>query len=422
MQVLESALAFAIIMLVLSMVTTTIVETIHRALGLREQGLKYMLGRLFDQAMAGAVQRTGGGLTGVALQSFRNEFVDRMTANRAPMGVKPDGQATSTSWVDRVMGRAWNGDQLGTLSVTAFMERLGSDDVGAKLVAAAKAEAADAVDAVLQDVAQKFEAFGKDASTFFQSRARFVSVMVAIVIAFCLHVDAIDIFRTLMRDPAVRSRVIERTDKVIQQAEAGGTVTRGAPATTLAPQPATGAAEVEELKKKYEEAIKSLNSAKTELREIGIPIGWTEQRQNAAKLWFNAKCKNTLTKEDQPLMAAACQPGEQRVDEAYWNAASLGVYLSLLLGGLLIGLGGPFWFDAVKNLTNIRNLAQQAQASAPPAGAAPAGGAGGTTTPQPQTPVDVFKAANAARPVTGANVAPPRPQLNADGSVASEQT
>ena len=30
----------------------------------------------------------------------------------------------------------------------------------------------------------------------------------------------------------------------------------------------------------------------------------------------------------------------------------------LFLGGLLIGLGAPFWYNAVNGLTNIRNVAR----------------------------------------------------------------
>jgi hypothetical protein len=85
----------------------------------------------------------------------------------------------------------------------------------------------------------------------------------------------------------------------------------------------------------------------------------------------------------------------------------------LLLGGLLIGLGAPFWYDAVTGLTNIRSTVQQVsgggqkKASAPgqPGAAAPQAGAVPATPdptdpdrPQPDTPVGTFTIANAARP------------------------
>ena len=49
---LNAALAFAITMLILSMVVSTLVETLHRFLRLRADGLRIMLGKLFDDVVA----------------------------------------------------------------------------------------------------------------------------------------------------------------------------------------------------------------------------------------------------------------------------------------------------------------------------------------------------------------------------------
>ena len=46
MRSLDAALAFAITMLVLAMVVTTLVETLHRIFGLREKGLALPSGLL----------------------------------------------------------------------------------------------------------------------------------------------------------------------------------------------------------------------------------------------------------------------------------------------------------------------------------------------------------------------------------------
>ena len=52
MQLIEAALAFAITMLVLSLVVSSFVELVHRIFSMREDGLKHMLGQLFDQVLA----------------------------------------------------------------------------------------------------------------------------------------------------------------------------------------------------------------------------------------------------------------------------------------------------------------------------------------------------------------------------------
>ena len=52
MQLIEAALAFAITMLALSLVVSSFVEIIHRIFSMREAGLKYVLGQMFDQVIA----------------------------------------------------------------------------------------------------------------------------------------------------------------------------------------------------------------------------------------------------------------------------------------------------------------------------------------------------------------------------------
>src|SRR5204862_3951769 len=102
---IEAALAFAITMLALSLVCSSIVEVIHRTFKLREAGLKYMLEQLFDQVLVGYLKP---GLEAKAkaklgdkyiansqyvrdgLKTFRDGFVERMRGNRSPVGVKPD--------------------------------------------------------------------------------------------------------------------------------------------------------------------------------------------------------------------------------------------------------------------------------------------------------------------------------------------
>ena len=56
---LNAALAFAITMLILSMVTSVFVETIHRFIGLREKGLKLLVGHVYDWVIAPYLDKQG---------------------------------------------------------------------------------------------------------------------------------------------------------------------------------------------------------------------------------------------------------------------------------------------------------------------------------------------------------------------------
>jgi hypothetical protein len=142
MEILSAALAFAITMLVLAMVVSAFVELIHRILSMRESGLQYMLQQTFDQVLSKyctqeAVQRLTPdlaprqpgnkfvefvralGAMGVkpetATETLRRSFVERMSTNRAPMGVPPD--ATPTDHPAKVQKNACGGSASGAAAI-----------------------------------------------------------------------------------------------------------------------------------------------------------------------------------------------------------------------------------------------------------------------------------------------------------------
>src|SRR5689334_21907620 len=148
---LAAALAFAVTMLALSTVVTTTVETIHRILGLREDGLRSMLQHLYDAAIAPHVDRAfpNGG-------PDRDEFLQCMTTNRAPVGDAglPAAAAPRLAATDdrRFLSWIWGGRRLGSLSVDDFMARLGASRFGDAVAQLQTDVGSTAVDAVVQDI------------------------------------------------------------------------------------------------------------------------------------------------------------------------------------------------------------------------------------------------------------------------------
>ena len=176
MQALDAGLAFAITMLILAMVVTTLVETLHRLFGLREKGLAILLGNFYDRIL---FSRSGGALRGA---DDRRRFIEMMTINRGPVGKAPMTRARAAlnrhlnvdaqSEDRKFLSWIWGGRRLGSLGLTAFMERLGGSEYGAQLVTQAGTAGDKGVEWVVKDVAQKFDAFGVEASEYFESRAR----------------------------------------------------------------------------------------------------------------------------------------------------------------------------------------------------------------------------------------------------------
>jgi hypothetical protein len=259
--------------------------------------------------------------------------------------------------------------------------------------------------------------------------------LVAIVLAFWMHVDAFELFTTFMRDPATRNAMIDKQAEYSKKFEGalrppGTTAPANPPRQTtvieatlqLAPQGATASPpvnpgqqvppQVRELQDQYARAITELKDAQTQLVTLGVPIGWTQERRQAANMvsifWT---CRIDDPRSTERSWFGSCDAG--RMNVWFGLPTNPGVILSLIVGGLLIGLGGPFWHDAVRSLTNIRSLARSAGAdSGTAAAAAIAGGVG-----QPKTPVDVFKIANSARAVASpGSGSRARPLLNPDGT------
>lgn len=362
MQALDAALAFAITMLILAMVVTTLVETLHRLFGLREKGLAILLGNFYDRVL---FARSGGVLRGTG---DRRAFIEMMTINRGPVGKAPmTGQdrrlnVDSTAEDRKFLNWIWSGRRLGSLSLMAFMERLGSSDYGAQLVTQASNAGEKGIEWVLKDVAQKFDAFGAEASEYFEARARLLSVIVGFVLAFAINVNAITLFETFMKRPDVTKAVIARGDSVTKSYE--NLQTQVAAASAQAPSNEDAQA----VQRAADEAAAAIES----LQSVGVPIGW-----------------NTQSVAD--------------FRRSRWMSI-----LGLLLGGLLIGLGGPFWYKAVQTLTGVRAFSRRDQGSRGDQGASDTPGTVSVATPAPAapnqlpaTPIDAFHASLGATLASG---------------------
>jgi hypothetical protein len=433
MQLIEAALAFAITMLVLSLTCSSFVEILHRVFLMREAGLKYMLEQLFDQILARYVrpaieeQQTSKIEKAVSddpsvtaanknaviesrlkaevdalLKTTRQGFLDQMTANRAPMGADPKatpsngtGGTASNSWGFNL----WGGRDLAAMNASEFMERLGSMDLGdlikrANDAANAQAQqlgaaAADTVDAILKDLTQKFDAFGKEASTYFEGRARLLSVGVAIALAFAVRVDAIELFNTYLRDPNARNNVIEQTKAVTAQYQAAKDAAEAL--KTAGGNSGDATKQAEALQKDLQATIDATRATTKQYANLGLPIGWSNR--NATLDPYAQTCsRNDSTR----LLEDGKTCGSDETAGTVGWAAAIKLFFSLVLGGLLIGLGAPFWYNTVTGLTNIRSILGGDQKAGP--GSAPAAKGSGSPAPAPATGTTAVPATSPDRP------------------------
>ena len=399
MLVLSAALAFAITMLILSMVTNVIVETIHRLIRMRQKGLSLMLGHLFDRVIAPLVPDAT--LDAAAKNNARTAFVEMMTINRSPAGTALVGVQ---SVVDKDAGFAlwpWDGRRLDKLPIEAFMSRLGGSDYS-DVIRMLGANSAAGVEGLLGSIAQKFQEFGDEASTFFQRRARFLAVVVSMFVAWFVYVQPYEIFATFMADPAVAQRVIDMQEPVMTEAmakyvkEPTDSATDANKSTESTENTANIESANDDPAKVAAEAKVAVKAYIDQLTTAGVPIGWTAARLKANGFKLCRVLGINIPVPD--LSGKPCGTSDATPVTAATPATAVTpipakpiftTILWLLLGGLLVGLGGPFWFDMVKSLSSIRSvLGAGTAAVAPVAAGNPA---------VPVTAVDHFMTSAAGR-------------------------
>lgn len=324
MQLLESALAFTVVMVLLSTIVTGIVEALLRLFHLREETLKETMSSLFEQVIWPRVkEELKQTHVTVDMASARKRFVDAMTLNPAALPViEKEGQlpAPASKRVD-------------ALSIVAFAERLGRTDVGQAMLEMG----AEAVEPLIKDFTRSFERFGRAASEVFRTKAKQVAIVVGIVLAFGANIDAGRLFTTLMQNPDLRTGLIEQGDEAIKQYREAldelEKFQRQIDEEELPPGDQS-----KEIKKKLAEMEDGLAALKGQ----GLPIGHVFFPYCIEKTNGDPECVDANPDDVLAIV------GTQQItgDHLRWFALTV-------TAGVLMGLGGPFWFRVFSSLSQL---------------------------------------------------------------------
>jgi len=294
---LTGVLAFAVTMLIFAILVSSLVEMFHRVLGLREKGLVLMLENFYDWTIAKRLKDPQV-LT-------REKFVELLTTNRALAGPEPD-ETPSIADIKRpspLMERI-SYAKLSDVPVELAMQRMGEIADHFDFI---KKDREEEKDRILKDFAQRYIAFGQEASHYFRQRARLTSVCAAMVVAFAFNVQPQVLYKFYMANPEVSAHIAKQKDAVNTEFENLGKKSEALLAE----------AKSDEDIALFKAARKELETSQQRLTEAGIPFGWTDER---------------------PFEA----------EQSLW----------IIFGGFLIGLGAPFWAGAVSTITRTRSLTQ----------------------------------------------------------------
>lgn len=385
---ITALLAFATTMLFFSVVVSTLVELLHRILRMREAGLHRMLRNYFDKVIRPSL---APGDPWHARGSAAVDFADAMTGNRAVssgpgsagLGIMAGLGEALSRWVDRFTHSA----RLSRLPAVVFMEKLATSDVfdGTRLGGAEG-------DRLLQDLGQKFEAFGGEMSEAFERQARVFSLVIALIVAIVFFVHPYRLAIAYLDDPVRAQKIADLREEILEKQRlleassgqapsadaarnqgavegAGGapaiarpdstgeaTASSGATSGGAQPQGQPAGTEPDPLDE-IMAATRRLEAEVRTIADLGAPIGWPADEDIGSIAPCSAQTvppqdgRTATASRPRSELAVFCVDGSGRV----WPTPAS--WFWLLLGGILIGLGAPFWAKVIHAITPMKDVA-----------------------------------------------------------------
>lgn len=370
MQLLDASLAFVLTLAALATVVTTIMEACVRILKMRKNNLITVMKLLNDEIGKGPLKMS---------PQERWRFFSKVVANPATEKnlAKEKKLAQRLSWTEN--------DVENEATLSTFLKSFGKIKDRKKVfnkvtleyllrcfsesdtVQKAALETKEMLQTELNRIARKYEEFGSAVSANFKQHAQTWSIVIGILLAIAANVDGVRIFEAYRADPKLTAAVIAQHENLIEkneevQAKLDRLNNDGNEIKTTSQDESEFTAP--------QETMQNAQDQIADLVALGIPIGWKfypncpfgkdkeeEQWEKACKA-----CKDLPKKiREKPFDSILC--GFITPDDALFGLMTtikndftgfLVWLFKVIITGVLIGLGAPFWFDVAKRLSMIR--------------------------------------------------------------------
>jgi uncharacterized membrane protein YciS (DUF1049 family) len=374
MNLLDAAIAFALSIAGFATVVTVIVEIIHRIFRLRPKGLRAMLVQHFDDLIKPALEKRLGEMAKEAkeipkpIEELQVDLIDKVIGN--PLHRKQLDELRSESscsalfrlrkWVQNAIAylpRLVANSMLEYTEVSAedYLLRLPDTDAFEYLKQLGKGELKE----FAESIDKKYGEYEKAISDFFKRRAQLLALIFGIGLAIGANIHGLRLFERYIDNPELTARVIAQTDEI-------GSAIK-ATQDRIANQSGTNDENLQIIQRELQRSKELMGN----LARTGLPMGWN----------FYPNCPTSKPQEGVALYDPDCGPvlalakeGEIKVDPAAKktdirsDSTLVRIYTTLKLDflgflqwlfvvivtGMLIGLGGPFWFDVARRLAGIR--------------------------------------------------------------------
>lgn len=380
----DTVLSFAVVMLLLSLQVTILVQVVVAISGLRGWNLSWSLTQLLKQI--GPTLNLEGYTTKLSREILKHPALTHtwtLLGRRKATAIRPaellrvlEDLATNPNSALDTAAKQTVAAALGKTvagQTPELAEKAG--EVVAALATQFPGQAQVVQDAVAQVFQQKkqlevevsawFDTVMDRSTERFILYTRWVTAVIAFALAFFLHVDSIRIFKHLSSSSDVRAKIVQHVDATVRQA--GTALTE-----TATPKPLASDAihaMTEDMEAQSDKDLLTRAPADLATRQAGqdwLKRNFTEPtltkvlaayetRFEAATL---ARLKELGVSLD-TVKASIDQTGLQIFPQPipHWKAylGDSGLhFLGVVMTGLFLSLGAPFWFNALSQLAKLR--------------------------------------------------------------------
>ncbi len=313
MRELEVVLAIALTFLVFSSLISMLIEIIFRLINFRFKQLQVMLGDFYKHELSGLV-------------NDQTELLkDRFVAHISKLNANNH-----------------------SIDVAEFIERLATSNIAKEIGNRTQHE----ISLIINEFARRYDNYGKATSFVFKQRATKLNMLVAVIIALLFNVNLLTLTLTFLENRTLTNQLISQTPVFLKQAEAQQRELNSAFEQFDKVKQANNQQLIENVDA-LTNSVKSLNESINDVKSLGLPVGWTYYSPEVlASLIPNIMCKDQSSE--------LCLQQDSNI---YVLLSSLFWFVVTIVTGLLIGLGGPFWFDMVQRISAVRSIFVKPQAN-----------------------------------------------------------
>jgi len=397
LQQIDTAIAFAVVMLMLSLIVTADVQVISALTDLRGRNLASGLANLLNQIepdlraklgrkstiaehIANAVVRhpaiAHAGTRAKALsQGELVRVLEDLCSDRPAAAIEDQAKQTLKALLDKRITRA------NPAIAEAVVKQLNLDFPGQEAkVKAALDSAFGTVSKLEQEVGRWFDTVMNRLSDIFTRKTRIITVAISALIVIALHIDSGEILRQIVQSPELRAKLTAMSESALVQADKTFDNSERAAAAIDAMKKAHAEKAAQDAKSEdaaIEAALGKMPAHLTRCVDgrnalLDASKGLVKQQQILDE--FDVECQDKTRQamgssydeirelrtdlEKTELKIIPTQVGDETVFRTWrewWAAYGVRRHLAgTLVSILFLSLGAPFWYNALRQLSNLK--------------------------------------------------------------------